>query len=35
VFSYRLRLYLRGIKNLRKLIRAAEQEADEALNRKA
>jgi len=31
VFSYRLRLYLRGFKNLRKLIRAAEHEADEAL----
>ena len=33
VFTYRLRLYLRGIKNLRKLIRAAEQEADEALKK--
>jgi len=31
VFSYRLRLYWRGFKNLKKLIRAAEQEADEAL----
>lgn len=31
VFTYRLRLYLRGFKNLRKLIQAAEREADEAL----
>jgi GT2 family glycosyltransferase len=31
VFSYRLRLYLRGIKNLRKLIQAAEKEANEAM----
>jgi|SRR5579863_1955178 len=31
VFSYRLRLYWRGFKNLKKLIRVAEQEADEAL----
>lgn len=31
VFTYRLRLYWRGIKNLKKLIRAAETEADEAL----
>lgn len=31
-FSYRIRLYLRGIKNLRKLIRAAEKEADEVLS---
>ena len=31
VFIYRIRLYLRGIKNLRKLIQAAEQEADEAV----
>lgn len=31
VFTYRIRLYLRGIKNLRKLIQAAEREADEAL----
>ncbi len=31
VFSYRLRLYLRGFKNLRRLIQAAEKEADEAL----
>ena len=30
-FTYRIRLYLRGIKNLRKLIRAAEKEADEVL----
>lgn len=30
VFTYRLRLYLRGFKNLRKLIQAAEKEADEA-----
>lgn len=34
VFTYRLRLYLRGIKNLRKLIRAAEKEADEILKKK-
>lgn len=33
VWSYRLRLYLRGIRNLRKLMRAAEQEADEALKK--
>ena len=32
VFSYRLRLYLRAIKNLKKLIRAAEKEADEVLS---
>jgi GT2 family glycosyltransferase len=31
VFTYRLRLYLRGFKNLRKLIQAAEKEADEAI----
>ncbi|HEX4300264.1 MAG TPA: glycosyltransferase family A protein [Gammaproteobacteria bacterium] len=31
VFTYRLRLYLRGFKNLRKLIKAAEKEADEAV----
>jgi GT2 family glycosyltransferase len=31
VFTYRLRLYLRGFKNLRKLIRTAEKEADEAV----
>lgn len=31
VFRYRLRLYLRGFKNLRKLIQAAEKEADEAI----
>lgn len=31
VFTYRMRLYLRGFKNLRKLIRAAETEADEAV----
>jgi GT2 family glycosyltransferase len=31
VFTYRLRLYLRGFKNLRKLIEAAEKEADEAI----
>lgn len=31
VFTYRMRLYLRGFKNLRKLIRAAEEEADEAV----
>jgi len=31
VFTYRLRLYLRGIRNLRKLIQAAEREADEAV----
>jgi GT2 family glycosyltransferase len=31
VFTYRMRLYLRGFKNLRKLIQAAEQEADEAV----
>ena len=31
VFTYRMRLYLRGFKNLRKLIRAAEKEADEAV----
>ena len=31
VFTYRLRLYLRGFKNLRKLIQAAEKEADEAV----
>lgn len=31
VFSYRLRLYLRGFRNLKKLIQAAEQEADEAV----
>jgi len=34
VFTYRLRLYLRGIKNLRKLIQAAEKEADEVLKKK-
>jgi GT2 family glycosyltransferase len=34
VFSYRIRLYLRGIKNLRKLIQAAEKEADEVLKKK-
>lgn len=28
VFTYRVRLYLRGLRNLRKLIRAAEKEAD-------
>ncbi len=33
VFTYRIRLYLRGIKNLRKLIQAAEREADEALKK--
>ena len=31
VFTYRLRLYLRGFKNLRKLIQVAEKEADEAV----
>ena len=31
VFTYRMRLYLRGFKNLRKLIQAAEKEADEAV----
>jgi GT2 family glycosyltransferase len=31
VFTYRLRLYLRGFKNLRRLIKAAEKEADEAV----
>ena len=31
VFTYRIRLYLRGFKNLRKLIQAAEKEADEAV----
>ncbi len=31
VFTYRLRLYLRGFKNLRRLIKAAEKEADEAI----
>jgi GT2 family glycosyltransferase len=31
VFAYRIRLYLRGFKNLRKLIQAAEKEADEAV----
>jgi GT2 family glycosyltransferase len=31
VFTYRVRLYLRGLKNLRKLIQAAEKEADEAI----
>jgi GT2 family glycosyltransferase len=34
VFSYRIRLYLRGIKNLRKLIQAAEKEVDEVLKKK-
>jgi GT2 family glycosyltransferase len=33
VFTYRIRLYLRGFKNLRKLIQAAEKEADEVLKR--
>ncbi|HSN18627.1 MAG TPA: glycosyltransferase family 2 protein [Gammaproteobacteria bacterium] len=31
VFTYRIRLYLRGFKNLRRLIQAAEKEADEAV----
>ena len=31
IWQYRLRLYLRGIKNLKKLMRAAEQETDEVL----
>jgi GT2 family glycosyltransferase len=31
VFTYRIRLYLRGFKNLRRLIQAAEREADEAV----
>jgi len=30
-FTYRIRIYLRGIKNLHKLIRAAEKEADEVM----
>jgi len=34
VFTYRLRLYLRGIKNLRRLIQVAEKEADEVLKKK-
>jgi len=34
VFAYRLRLYLRGIKNLRRLIQAAEKEADAVLKQK-
>jgi GT2 family glycosyltransferase len=34
VFTYRLRLYLRGFKNLRRLIQAAEKEADEVLKKK-
>jgi len=31
VFTYRLRLYLRGFKNLRRLIQVAEKEADETV----